>query len=130
VLGAADGVELPGRAGALLPDPGRAGAGPVEPGRGGVPPGLPGPVDGGGGGFVSPPFPRFLTFFSFSGFEFSFLTTSARRVTSRHIPALVVTPLKTSLNWFGFARLFLLKTTSVPGIGVDFSNFKRSESVT
>lgn len=101
VLGALDGVELPGRAVALVPDPGRAGAGPLDPGRGEVPPGLPGPLEGGGGGVVPPSFPPLfflLPFSAFCGFAFSFFTTSASRVTSRHIPALVVTPLNTSLN--------------------------------
>ena len=98
--GELDGVELPGRIGELLPDPGRIGAGPPEPGRGGVPPGRPGPAGGGGvgGGVEPPPFPPFFLLLSFSGLALSFLTTSARRVTSRHIPAFVVTPLNTSLN--------------------------------
>lgn len=94
----ADGVELPepGRIGALLPEPGRIGVGPLEPGRGGVPPGRPGP--GGGGGVDPPPFPPFFFLSGFSVFVLSFLTTSARRVISRHMPAFVVTPLKTSRN--------------------------------
>ena len=97
--GELDGVELPGRIGELLPDPGRIGVGPLEPGRGGVPPGRPGADGGGGGGGVEPPpFPPFCLLHSFSGLALSFLTTSARRVTSRHIPAFVVTPLNTSLN--------------------------------